>query len=325
MRFANPIILHWLWLLPALWLMLYWFLRRRYQKMTRFAFKGLLDELTPASSFRALKRKYYVLLGAVAFLVFALARPQWGYVVEKVKQQGLDIILAVDVSKSMLTSDVKPNRLERSKLAIKDLLKKVNGDRLGLMPFAGEAFMMCPLTFDYGGFASSLESLSVESIPLGGTNIASTIKGALKAFGTEELKYKALVILTDGEEEQGDALAAALEAKKKGIRIFTIGIGTQEGDLIQVVNSEGALGFLKDEQGNYIKSHLNEGLLQRIAFETGGAYVRSSGAEFGLDYLYTHELSKWAKRNLQEREQRRYYEQFQWPLAVGIILLGLSL
>ncbi len=325
MRFANSVLLNWLWFLPVLWIILQWLLRRRCKMMTRFAAEGLLEKIASDFSLKRIQWKNYSLLVAYIFFIGALARPQWGYSIEKVKQQGLDIMIAVDVSKSMLTQDVKPNRLERTKLAIRDLLKKVQGDRLGLMPFAGVAFMMCPLTTDYDGFAMSLDDLSIDSIPVGGTNIARAIEEALKTFGSEQLKYKALVILTDGEEEQGDALAAAKKAKGKGIRIFTIGIGTKEGDLIQVPQSDGSMEFLKDARGNFVKSHLNEGLLQQIAYETGGAYVRSSGAEFGLDYLYSHELSKWAKRNFQEKTEKKYYEQFQWPLALAIILLGLSL
>lgn len=325
MRFANPVLLHWLWLTPFLWLTLQWLLRRRCRMMTRFAAEGLLEKMASDFSLKRFQWKNCALVAVYIFLIGSLARPQWGYSIEKVKQQGLDIMIAVDVSKSMLTQDVKPNRLERTKLAIRDLLKKVQGDRVGLMPFAGTAFMMCPLTTDYDGFAMSLDDLSTDSIPVGGTNIARAIEEALKTFGSQQLKYKALVILTDGEQQQGDALVAAQKARDKGVRIFTIGIGTAEGDLIQVPQSDGSMGFLKDSDGNYVKSHLNEGLLQQIAYETGGAYVRSSGAEFGLDYLYTHELSKWAKRNFQEKTEKKYYEQFQWPLALGLVFLVLSL
>ncbi len=325
MRFANPYLLNWLWILPALWLLLRWFLHNRQKQMARFVDYGLLDNVTQDFSLNKLKRKNWCLLVALFFLIIALARPQWGYAIEKVRQQGLDIILAVDVSKSMLTKDVRPNRLERTKLAIKDLLKKIGGDRVGLMAFAGEAFMKCPLTNDYAGFSMSLDDLGVDSVPLGGTNLARTIEEGLKIFGKEQLKYKAFVLLTDGEEVQGEALAAAKKAKELGVQIFTIGIGTKEGDLIQVPGADGSMEFLKDDHGNIVKSHLNEDLLQKIAYETSGAYIRSSGAEFGLDYLYTHELSKWAKRSFEERSEKRYYEQFQWPLALAIIFLILSI
>jgi Ca-activated chloride channel homolog len=325
MRFANPFLLNWLWLLPVLWLALKFILKRRQQKMAKVIEQGLIDQVTSEFSLAKLKRKNYALLACYVFLVIALARPQWGFTIEKVKQQGLDIILAVDVSKSMMTQDIKPSRLERSKMAIKDLLKKVHGDRIGLIAFAGTAFMTCPLTVDYSGFSMSLDDLRIDSIPVGGTNIERVIKEALRTFGTDQLKYKALVILTDGEEVQGNALEAAKQAKEKGIRIFTIGIGTKEGDLIQVPQEDGSKAFLKDEQGNFVKSRLNEEVLSKIAYETGGAYVRSSGAEFGLEYLYTQELSKWKKRDFEEKTQKKYYEQFQWPLGLGILCLMLSL
>jgi Ca-activated chloride channel family protein len=151
------------------------------------------------------------------------------------------------------------------------------------------------------------------------------IEEAVKTFGSEELKYKALVLLTDGEEVQGDAINAAKRAKKIGVRIFTIGIGTKDGDLIQVEDDKGNKEFVKDNQGNFVKSHLNEDLLGKIAYETAGAYVRSSGAEFGLDYLYSHELSKWAKKDFEEKNEKRFYEQFQWPLLLGILFMVLSL
>jgi Ca-activated chloride channel family protein len=325
MQFGNPILLNWLWALPVLAVFLHLMIRYRQKKMTSFVQEGLIDQVTYAYSLSKIKRKNWLLLSAVGFLILALAKPQWGYSIEKVKQQGLDIILAVDVSKSMLTQDVKPDRLQRTKLAIKDLLKKVKGDRLGLMAFAGDAFMVCPLTNDYNGFHMSLDDLDINSIPKGGTNVAAAIREALKTFGAEQLKFKALVILTDGEEMQGDALQAVKEARDKGVRIFTIGIGTKEGELIKVLDEQGDMRYLKDDKGHYVKSQLNEELLQKIAYESSGAYVRSSGAEFGLDYLYTKEFSQWAKRDLEEKDQKKYHEQYQWFVGLATIFLGLSL
>lgn len=325
MRFANPQLLHLFWFLPLLWLMLVLLLKRRRQKAGAFVAQGLLDKVAVDFSLTRLRSKNIFFLLSCVFLILALARPQWGFVMEKVRQEGLDILLAVDVSKSMMTQDVRPSRLERSKLAIKDLLKKIDGDRVGLMAFAGEAFVLCPLTVDYAGFAMSLDAMDMGSIPRGGTNIARTIKEAIKTFGQKDLKYKALIILTDGEEEEGDALAAAAQAKQLGVRIFTVGIGTKEGDLIQIAREDGSREFLKDAQGNFVKSRLNEELLQRIAYETSGAYVRSGGAEFGLEYLYTKELSRWAKRGLDERIEKRFYERYQWPLFLGAICMVLGI
>lgn len=325
MRFANTALLNWLLILPILMVLFDFLLSRRQKKMSKLVDQKLLDQVTYEFSLKQLRNKNYALLACVFCLIVALARPQWGFVTEKIKRKGLDIILAVDVSKSMMTQDVMPNRLERSKLAIKDLLKRINGDRLGLIAFAGQAFMICPLTTDYAGFAMSVDDLSIQSIPVGGTNIEKVIQASLRAFGNEDLKYKAVVILTDGEEEQGDALAAARQAKKKGVKIFTIGIGTKEGDLIQITQEEGRKEFVKDQDGNFVKSSLNEDLLQKIAYITGGAYVRSRGAEFGLDYLYTHELSKWAKREIEEKEEKKYHDHYQLALGLGLMFLWLSL
>ena len=309
MRFAEPQILHWLWLTPVFSLCLYGFYARRQKISIRFIGRGTTQGMA----------KDICLIIAYIFIILALARPQWGYEMQTVKRQGLDILVAVDTSKSMLTQDVKPRRLERTKLAVKDLVKKLKGDRIGLIAFAGEAFLTCPLTSDYNGFMLALDDLSGDTIPRGGTDIAKAIAQALKSFSPASAEHKAFVLVTDGEEEQGDAAAMARKAKDKGVRIYTVGIGTQEGDLVRVENAQGDMEFLKDKQGNFIKSRLNERLLQEIAYITGGAYVRSSGAQFGLDYLYDRELSKLGKRDFGDNEDRKYHERFQWPLTIAVL------
>ena len=179
-----------------------------------------------------------------------------------VKRHGLDIMVVIDVSKSMLTQDVLPSRLERTKLAVKDLIMKLNGsDHIGLIAFAGDAMVMCPLTYDYNGFLLSLDDLSTDSIPRGGTNISQAIDESVKAYQGMADSDKAVILVTDGEDEEGDALEAARRAREKGVRIFTVGVGTREGDLIQVTNADGQTEFLKDADGNVVKSHLNENLL----------------------------------------------------------------
>jgi len=228
------------------------------------------------------------------------------------------------VSRSMLTQDVSPNRLERARLAVKDLIGRLKGDRIGLIVFAGDAFLACPLTSDYGGALMSLEAVDTRSVPRGGTNIASTIREALRIYDEGGMNHQVFVILTDGENLEDDPLALARQAKEKGIRIYTIGIGTGEGELIRVPDGQGGYEFLKDDQGNFIKSRLNEGLLQEIAVSTGGLYVRSGGAQFGLDVIYEREFSKLEKVELERRMERRYFERFQWPLSVAVIFLILE-
>ncbi len=258
------------------------------------------------------------------FSMIALTRPQWGFDWQEVKHYGLDIMIAVDTSKSMLTEDVKPNRLERAKLAVKDLVKKLSGDRIGLIAFSGDAFFACPLTVDYGGFLLSLEDLSAGTIPRGGTDLGRAIAEALKGYQDVPAQYKAVVILTDGESWEGDPLGQARAAADKKVRIFTVGIGTREGELVRVIDENGQAGFIKDHDGNFVKSRLNETLLKEIAAVTGGAYVRSSGAELGLDYIYENYIARMEKRDIDTKMQQRYHEKFQVPLFLALLCLALE-
>jgi Ca-activated chloride channel family protein len=261
-------------------------------------------------------------MAAFVLMIAALSRPQWGYHLRPVKRHGLDIMVVIDVSKSMLTQDVKPSRLERTKLAVKDLVMKLNGsDHIGLIAFAGDAMVMCPLTYDYNGFLLSLDDLSVDSIPRPGTNISQAIDESVKAYQGMADSDKAVILVTDGEDEEGNAVKAARKAKEKGVRIFTVGVGTREGDLIQVTNADGQTEFLKDADGNVVKSRLNENLLQQIAYITDAAYVRSAGANFGLDYLYDRQLSKLKKHDAEVKMARQYDERFQWPLTLAFAFL----
>ncbi len=300
---------------------LYYLAKGRRRRIYRFVDKQLMPEIAASSS-----RKRYIwkdlLIGAVLVCsVVTLARPQWGFEWQDVKREGLDIFLAIDTSKSMLTEDVKPNRLERTKLAVKDLLKKLKGDRVGLIAFSGSAFLTCPLTTDYSGFLLSLEDLNTASIPRGGTDIGQAIQEALKGYEDVPSQYKVLVILTDGENWEGDPVEWARVAAQKKIRIFTIGIGTREGELVRVLNDKGELEFIKDAEGNFIKSRLNEPMLKEIAAAAGGAYVRSSGVEFGLDYLYESQLSRLEKRSIESRVEKKYNEHFELPLMLALFFL----
>lgn len=322
MTFANPQAFHLLWLLPLIAAGLHFFYLHRCRVTTRFIQEDLLKELAQGFSKRHYRVKAILVMAAFVLMVAALSRPQWGFSTRSVKRHGLDIMVAIDVSKSMLTQDVKPSRLERTKLAIKDLIMKLNGsDHIGLIAFAGDAMVMCPLTYDYNGFLLSLDDLSVDSIPRGGTDIAQAIDESVKAYQGMADPDKAVILVTDGEDQEGDALQAARKAREKGVRIYTVGVGTREGDLIQVTNADGQTDFLKDADGNVVKSRLNENLLQQIAYITGGAYIRSGGTEFGLDYLYDRQLSKLKKHDAETKMARLYDERFQWPLTVAFVLL----
>lgn len=324
MRFAAPYILYWLWLGLPLAFLLVSVHRRRRAALRRFAHDEVLAELAGAYDPRRDVLKGLLLMLVFVFGIIALARPQWGFEWREVKRQGLDILLVIDTSRSMLTEDVKPNRLERTKLAVKDLVRKLKGDRVGLITFAGKAFLLCPLTVDYAGFLMTLEAVDTTAVPRGGTNLAAAIHEALQEYDATPSKYKALIILTDGDNLEGDPLAEARLAKEKGVKIFCLGIGTREGELIRVLNQEGQPEFLKDAQGNFVKSRLNESLLQQIALETGGVYVRAGGADFGLDVIYDQQLSRFERRDIEDKMEQRYDERFQIPLALALGLLTLE-
>ncbi len=325
MSFANP---HMLWLLlvipPALLAFFWWAARRRQQLLTQFIQARLLPSLTVGISATRQKISVGCLVVAVACLILALARPQWGFDWEEVKQRGLDIVVAIDTSKSMLAEDIAPNRLARAKLAALDLMKRAKTDRLGLIAFAGSAFLQCPLTIDDSAFRQSVEALDVNIIPQGGTALAEAIQTALTAY-KEGDNYKILVLLTDGEDHDSGALEAAEKAAKEGLRIFTIGIGTADGELLRVKDAQGGSDYVRDAQGNVVKSHLNERLLQQIAGATeGGFYLPLRGAR-AMDTLYDEGLAKLPKSQHQEKFVRRYHERYHWPLAAAVVLLLVEL
>lgn len=302
-----------------------WALKKRKTVMRLFAQEHLLPEMTFHLKEKRKKLKAVLIILALSASFISLMRPQWGFHWKEVKRKGIDILIAIDTSKSMLAEDVKPNRLERSKLAVKDLLAKLNGDRIGLIAFSGSAFLQCPLTVDYNGFMLSLDSLDVNILPRGGTSIASAIREAVRSYGGCEGKYKVLVLISDGEDLEGEAVKAAEEAKEKGLKIYCIGIGTKEGELIPVIDETGRRTFLKDKNNNAVKSRLDEDVLRQAALKTGGSFVRATGAEFGLDLIYEEKLSKLEKREFESKMQKQFEERFQVPLAAAFALLFLEI
>lgn len=320
MRFASPQIL-WLLLVlpPALVAFLWWAWRRKQELLSRFIEPRLLASLTAGVSPARRKLRLAFLVAAVVWLVFTWARLQWGFDWEETKQRGLDIVVAIDVSKSMLADDIAPNRLTRAKLAALDLMQQAKADRLGLVTFAGVAFLQCPLTVDDAAFRQSVELLDVNTIPQGGTAIAEAIETAQTAF-KEQDNEKALVLFTDGEDHDSHALEAAEKAAQAGMRIFTIGIGTPEGELLRAKDAQGRTDFVRDEDGNVVKSHLNEKLLEEIAKKTGAFYLPLRGADT-MDKLYAGGLSKLTKTESPARLVKQYHERFYWPLLLAILCL----
>jgi len=299
-----------------------WFYRRtrnaRRNLLQQFASPHLVERLTANVSQRKRNLKLACLVLAVACVFVALSRPQAGFRWEETHRKGIDILMAVDTSKSMLANDVQPNRLERAKLGILDFVSKLEGDRVGLIPFSGTSFLMCPLTLDYDAFRRSLNSLDTALMPRGGTDIAGAIREAEAAFAANA-NHRILVLITDGEDLEGEAAAAAKAAAKRGITIHAVGVGTPEGELIPVAT--GGAGFVTDEQGQVVKSRLDEDMLTQIATATGGAYEPLGRQAEGLEAIYQQNLSLVPREEFAQRMRRVPVERFQWPLLFALILL----
>ena len=315
---------HILWLLliipPLLGVFFWWAWRERQRLMTQFIQARLLPGLISGVSPTRQKVRFVLITVAVALLLLALARPQWGFTWQESKQKGLDIVVAIDTSKSMLAEDITPNRLQRAKLAALDLMQQAKSDRLGLVAFAGGAFLQCPLTIDDNAFKQSVETLDVNIIPQGGTALAEAITTSLTAF-KEGDNFKVLVLFTDGEDNDENAVEAAQAAAKEGMKIFTIGIGTPEGEILRIKDAKGRTDYLRDSEGNAVKSRLNEALLQQIAGATeGGFYLPMRGAKT-IDTLYEKGLAPLPKSEGQEKLVKRMHERYHWPLAAAIVLL----
>ena len=321
MNFAHSSILWLLLVVPPLLVVFFWgALRERQRLMTQFIQARLLPGLISGVSPTRQKIKFALFIAALTLLLIALARPQWGFTWEESKQKGLDIVVAIDTSKSMLAEDITPNRLTRAKLAALDLMQQAKSDRLGLVAFAGGAFLQCPLTIDDNAFQQSVETLDVSIIPQGGTAIAEAITTALSAF-KEGDNFKVLVLFTDGEDNDENALEAAQAAAKEGMKIFTIGIGTPEGEILRLKDAKGRTDYLRDADGNAVKSRLNEALLQQIAGATeGGFYLPMRGAKT-IDTLYEKGLAPLPKSEGQEKLVKRMHEHYHWPLGLAIVLL----
>ena len=317
MLWREPVVLLALGLVPLLGLFFLWAERARRRALDRFVAATLQPIVVPDLDLRRRRAREGLLAAVVALLVVALAGPRWGFEWEEVRRQGLDLVVALDTSRSMRATDVRPDRLTRARLGVRDLVAEARGDRLALVAFAGTAFLQCPLTLDHAAFLQALDAVEVGLIPRGGTNLAAALQAALEAFEGREGKHQAVVLITDGEKTEGDVAAAVAAAKARGIKVFTVGIGTAEGELIPL---EGG-GFVKDRKGQVVKSRLDEKTLQEIAVETGGVYLRAEGPALGLADLYRDHIALLERRALGSTLVRRYEHRFQWPLALALLLL----
>ena len=322
MTFGAPTYFHLLWLLPLLILFYVWAFRRKRRALALFGNPELMGKMTATTSRTRQVWKTVLAILGVLFLVLAIVRPQFGTKLEIARRSGVDIVVVLDTSLSMLTEDIRPNRLERAKQEIRSFIDRLAGDRIGLVAFSGVSFVQCPLTLDYGAAKIFLDVIDTDLIPVPGTAIGEAIRTATKVFNVRERKYKVVLLMTDGEDHTTDPVDAAEKAADEGVRIYTIGLGTRAGELIPVHDATGA-GYKKDRQGNPVKSSLDEATLEKVALATGGKYYRSTVGEMELDKIY-EEISTMEKRELRSKKFARYEERFQYPLFLAIVAFALE-
>ena len=317
MRFANP---HFLWLLlalPALVGLLALRGWRRRRLLARFAEASLHPYLAPNFSPHLYRIKQMLLVAAAALLIIGGARPQWGYEERRIVSRGIDLLIAVDVSQSMLAQDYKPNRLARAKDLLQNILWELKGDRVGIIAFAGEAVIQCPLTIDYGMAKAALDTLDTNAVATPGTNIGAAIDAAIRAFDTAASGERVLILLTDGEDHEGQGVTMAEKAKAHKIRIHTIGIGTSEGMPIPV---EGG-SYKQDKEGRLVATKLDFATLSKIAEITGGQAIKANPEGIAELVPILSDIEKTVKTQQQDTVFRVYTERFAWFVIPALLLL----
>ncbi len=294
-------------------------LRRRRRALERLAAAAVLPELAPAWNPSRARARLGLRLAALLLLFLALARPQWGFHWEDVRRTGLDLLVVLDTSRSMTAADFKPSRLEQAKMGVRDLVRNLRGDRIGLVPFAGSSILQCPLTIDYAAFTMTLDDLYAGLIPRGGTAIEQALRTAVAAFPADRSADRVILLVTDGEDHEGDPLALLPELQEQNIRVYAIGIGTLAGDMIPGGEGE---GYFKDRRGQVVMSALREDVLQKLALETGGTYVRSAPGDTGLERVFRESIDSLKRAEQESRTARIHEERFVWFLAAALALLA---
>jgi len=320
-RFAHPEYLYLLAAVPVL-LALFMFARMR-SRSARDAFSSseLFLRLAESHSGRKNVVKATFVLAAYSLLVIGVSNPQVGTRMEEVKQEGIDLFIALDVSRSMLAEDIKPNRLQKAKYEIRNLIDRLAGDRIGMIVFSGEAFTQFPLTIDYSAANLLLDIVDVESVPVPGTAIGSAIAQAMKSFNLEDPSSKVVVIMTDGENNAGNTAEEATKAAEKGVRIYAIGFGSPQGAPIPVYNTAGQqVDFKKDRSGNVILTKLDELSLQEIASIGKGKYYRASNSQDELDAIY-QDINALEKREFGVKKFTEFDDKFQYFIGIALLLL----
>jgi Ca-activated chloride channel family protein len=321
MTFAKPILLYGLILLPLMFLFVMWTARRREAALARLGNPSLVARLSGSVNWRGRRWRTVLWFVALAALLISLARPQWGTEVQVVEQQGIEVMVALDVSKSMLAQDVKPDRLSRAKLEIADLMTRLGGDEIGLVLFSGASFVQFPLTSDYATARTFLDNARPEVISKPGTNIGAAIRTAMSGFDYDRSSQKVIVLITDGEDHDANTLVMAQQAADQGIMLYAIGFGSPQGEPIPEYNEQGeVVGYKKDQAGEVVLSKLDEVTLQQIAQIGNGKYFRATvdGSELGA---LVSELNMLQQGELSSQIETWGIERFQGFLAAALIAL----
>lgn len=318
-RFAHPEYFYFLLVIPA-FLVLFIFTRIiRRRSLRQFGDYTLISQLMPSVSTARPIIKFLLWMLALSFIIIALAQPQFGSKLTTSKRRGVELIIALDVSNSMMAGDIKPNRLERAKRAISKLTERLRDDKLGLVVFAGQAYVQLPITTDYVSAKLFLDAISPDMVPVQGTAIGAAIGMAEKSFSPDFAGSKAIIVITDGENHEDDAVGAAEAAKKSNIVVHTIGMGLPQGAPIPV-GPEGSRDFLRDKENNIVVTKLDEDMLTRIATAGGGSYIRANNAEVGLNNLF-NEIEKMEKSEMDSRDYSEYNDQFPLFLTLALVLI----
>ena len=323
-QFSNPEYLYALMLIPLFAALFVWSSLLRKKNMQRFGEVELMSRLTPDASARKPVLKFTLLVIACIFVILGISGPKFGTKLQETKRTGSEIIIALDVSNSMMAEDIQPNRLERAKQAVSRLIDRLGENKIGLIVFAGEAYTQLPITTDYVSAKMFLSTISPEIVPVQGTAIGTAINLAANSFSPTSEAGKAIIVITDGENHEDNPVQATEAALKRGINVYTIGVGSTQGTPIPVKTASGQRDFIKDRDGNTVITKLDEKTLQEVAMTGKGIYVRATTANIGLNNVYD-EINKLEKSEYDTKVYTDFAEMFQWPIGVVLAFLLVEL
>jgi Ca-activated chloride channel family protein len=323
-QFSHPEYLYALALIPLFTVIFVWVLLARKMRLQRFGDTELVSRLMPDASTRKPILKFILLMIAYTFVALGVAGPKFGTKLQETKRTGSEIIIALDVSNSMMAEDIQPNRLERAKQAVSRLIDRLGDNKIGLIVFAGEAYTQLPITTDYVSAKMFLSTISPDIVPIQGTAIGAAINLAVNSFSPASEAGKAIIVITDGENHEDNPVQAAEEALKRGVNVYAIGVGSPQGTPIPMRTASGQRDFMKDRAGNTVMSKLDEKTLQEVAMAGKGIYVRATAANMGLNNVYD-EINKLEKAEYDAKIYTDFAEMFQWPFGVALVFLLVEL